>query len=75
LYGHGEIDCAGFRDACLTRGLSRITLYVGGNLVVGKAPKEEVEDKFKLMGFDRVFGNDVDLEEVEALLSADLGED
>ena len=36
LYGHGEIDCQGFRERCTERGLENIVLYVGGNLVVGK---------------------------------------
>jgi methylaspartate mutase sigma subunit len=31
-------------------------LYVGGNLVVGKQPFDDVEKRFKAMGFDRVFG-------------------
>ena len=35
LYGHGEIDCQGFRERCTERGLENIVLYVGGNLVVG----------------------------------------
>jgi methylaspartate mutase sigma subunit len=55
LYGHGDIDCQGFRDLCLEKVLDRILLYVGGNLVVGKTPFEIVEEKFKKMGFDRVF--------------------
>ncbi len=32
-----------------------ILLYVGGNIVVGKQPFEDVEKRFKNMGFDRVF--------------------
>ena len=42
LYGHGEIDCDGFRRRCVERGLDDILLYVGGNLVVGKTPREAV---------------------------------
>ena len=55
LYGHGEIDCSGFRDRCIERGLEHIILYVGGNLGVGKMERMEVERKFKAMGFDRVY--------------------
>lgn len=55
LYGHGEIDCRGLRDACRESGLEDILLYVGGNLVVGKTPFEEVEAKFLDMGYDRVY--------------------
>lgn len=56
LYGHGELDCRGLRDKCDESGLKDILLYVGGNIVVGKQPFDEVEKRFKAMGFDRVFG-------------------
>ena len=56
LYGHGELDCRGLRDKCNEAGLEGILLYVGGNIVVGKQPFDEVEKRFKDMGFDRVFG-------------------
>jgi methylaspartate mutase sigma subunit len=55
LYGHGELDCRGLREKCDEAGLQNIPLYVGGNLVVGKAPFEEVEKKFEDMGFNRVY--------------------
>ncbi|WP_455537893.1 methylaspartate mutase subunit S [Terrisporobacter sp.] len=63
LYGHGEIDCRGLRELCTEAGLRDILLYVGGNIVVGKQPFEDVEKRFKLMGFDRVFppGTDPDI--------------
>ncbi len=72
LYGHAEIDCAGFRDACIERGLDDIILYVGGNLHVGKTPFDEIEKKFMGMGFDRVFPTDVELERAEGLLKKDI---
>ena len=72
LYGHGEIDCEGLRAKCIERGLDRILLYVGGNLVVGKTPYEEVEKKFLDMGFNRVFRPQVDLAEVVKMLKADI---
>ncbi len=72
LYGHGLIDCAGLREKCIEKGLDRIVLYVGGNLVVGKTPPGEVEQKFKAMGFDRVFMPDSDLGEVVRLLENDI---
>lgn len=56
LYGHGELDCRGLREKCDEAGLKGILLYVGGNIVVGKQPFEEVEKRFKAMGFDKVFG-------------------
>lgn len=55
LYGHGELDCRGMREKCQESGLDNILLYVGGNVVVGKQPFEDVEKRFHAMGFDRVF--------------------
>jgi methylaspartate mutase sigma subunit len=56
LYGHGEIDCQGMREKCNEAGLDDILLYVGGNIVVGKQDFAEVEDRFKKLGFNRVYG-------------------
>ena len=55
LYGQGELDCRGMREKCNEAGLEGILLYVGGNIVIGKQPFEEVEKRFKAMGFDRSF--------------------
>ena len=55
LYGHGELDCRGLREKCIEAGIGGILLYVGGNLVVGKTSFEEVERRFKAMGFNRVY--------------------
>jgi methylaspartate mutase, S subunit len=74
LYGHGEMDCRGLRDKCLEAGLGNILLYVGGNIVVGKQPFEEVEGRFKAMGFDRVFGPGTSPEAAIDALREDLGE-
>jgi methylaspartate mutase sigma subunit len=75
LYGHGEIDCLGFRDRCLERGLDRIVLYIGGNLVIGKSDFKAVESKFRTMGFDRVFPSDCDLDQAVLQLKKDLNLD
>ena len=72
LYGHGELDCQGLRDKCDEAGLKGILLYVGGNIVVGKQPFEEVEQRFKAMGFDRVFGPGTPPEETIKALRQDL---
>lgn len=72
LYGHGEMDCRGFREKCVEAGLDRILLYVGGNLVVGKTDFGPVEAKFKAMGFDRVFPPGTSPEDGIAALKADL---
>ena len=72
LYGHGELDCQGMRDKCVERGLDDILLYVGGNIVVGKQPFEDVEKRFKAMGFDRVFGPGTAPETAIEALNEDL---
>ena len=53
LYGQGELDCRGMREKCA--GLKGIPLIVGGNIVIGKQKFEDVEKRFKAMGFDRAF--------------------
>ena len=55
LYGQGELDCRGMREKCVEAGLEGILLYVGGNIVIGKQPFDEVEKRFKAMGFNRAF--------------------
>ena len=55
LYGQGELDCRGMREKCDEAGLTGIPLLVGGNIVVGKQDFNEVEKRFKAMGFDRAF--------------------
>ena len=72
LYGHGELDCRGLRDKCDESGLKIFFLYVGGNIVVGKQPFDEVEKRFKAMGFDRVFGPGTAPETTVAALYEDL---
>ena len=72
LYGHGEIDCRGLRERCTEAGLRNILLYVGGNIVVGKQPFEDVERRFKNMGFNRVFPPGTDPEVTIKYLKDDL---
>ena len=73
LYGHGELDCRGLREKCNEAGLKDILLYVGGNIVVGKQPFDEVEARFKKMGFNRVFGPGTAPEDTIKYLKEDLG--
>jgi methylaspartate mutase sigma subunit len=72
LYGQGELDCRGFRDLCIEAGIDDILLYVGGNLVVGKQPWPEVEERFLQMGFDRAFPPGTRADEVIEKLDADF---
>jgi methylaspartate mutase sigma subunit len=72
LYGQGELDCRGFRELCIEAGLEDILIYVGGNLVVGKQPWEQVEERFVAMGFDRAFPPGTRTDEVIRVLAQDL---
>ncbi len=73
LYGHGEMDCRGFRDKCNEAGLTDIKLYVGGNIVVGKQNFAEVEKRFLKMGFDRAYPPGTPIEETLKEINEDLG--
>ena len=73
LYGHGEIDCRGLREKCDEAGLSGIKLYVGGNIVVGKADFSQVEKTFKNMGYDRVYPPGTSVDEAIIQFKDDLG--
>lgn len=73
LYGHGEMDCKGFKEKCIEAGLEDVLLYVGGNLVVGKQDWEPVKEKFLEMGFDRVYPPSTEPEEAIDDLKKDLG--
>jgi len=72
LYGMAEIDLAGFKDACVEAGLQDVLLYLGGYLMVGRHDWKEAENRFKALGFDRVYPPEVDLDLAIADLRADL---
>ena len=72
LYGMGEIDCQGFRDKCIESGLDNITLYVGGNLGLGKKNWSEIEEAMLQQGFNKAFPPDTMPEDVIKSLDEDL---
>lgn len=72
LYGHGEIDARGMREAVKEAGIDDILLYIGGNIVVGKQSWEEVYETFKDMGFDQVYAPGTSVEETIEDLKKDL---
>ena len=61
LYGMAELDLRGFSDRCREAGLEDIILYIGGMLGVIRHDFKEDEEKFKGMGFDRVYPPESDL--------------
>jgi len=72
LYGMAQIDCQGFRDKCIESGLDNITLYVGGNLGLGKKDWKDIEKVMLEQGFNRAFPPDTMPEDVIKLLDEDL---
>ena len=62
LNGEGEYWCSNFRERFVAMGLPDVLLYAGGNLVVGKRPREDVEALFRTFGFDRVYHQQPDLD-------------
>ena len=72
LCGHGELECRGFREACIEAGIGSIHLVAGGNLVVGKQKWEEVANRFLQMGFNRVYPPGVSPQKVIEDLKGDL---
>ncbi len=73
LYGHGEMDVKYFKEKCEEAGLGHVKLYVGGNIVVGKQDFQEVETRFKKMGFDRVYAPGTKIEMALKDLREDIG--
>lgn len=73
LYGHGEIDVRGLREALIEAGIGDILMYIGGYLVVGSQEWAEVEAKFRNLGFDRVYPPSTLPEDFIPTLKSDLG--
>jgi len=72
LYGHGELDCRGFKEKCVEAGLENVFLYVGGNIVIGKQKWKETRKLFEAMGFDRVYPPGTTPEKALSDLAKDL---
>jgi len=73
LYGMAELDLQGFKEKCMEVGLGDVLLYLGGNLAVGRHDFKDDVEKFKAMGFDRVYPPETDLDIALADLKEDLG--
>jgi methylaspartate mutase S subunit len=72
LYGMAEFDLRGFNEKRLEAGLGDLLLYIGGNLVVGRGDLKDTEEKFKKLGFDRVYPPEADLDSAIIDLKNDL---
>jgi len=72
LYGMAEIDLKGFNEKRLEAGLGDVILYIGGILGVGRHDFQDDEEKFKKLGFDRVYPPEADLDAAIEELKSDL---
>lgn len=72
LCGHGEMECRNFRENCVEAGIGDIHMVVGGNLVIGRQPWEEVEKSFLKMGFNRAYPPGVSPKQVAEELKENL---
>lgn len=72
IYGYGELDCQGMRDKCNEYGLTNILLYVGGNIGTGNEKWENIENRFKSIGFNRIYKPGTPIEETIKDLKKDL---
>ena len=71
--GHAEIVCEGLRDKCTEAGLKDILLYLGGQLTISSDISwEELSQKFKQAGFNRICPQTTLPGEVIAYLDEDL---
>ena len=67
-----EVDVRGFRENCVEAGLGDVLLYIGGISGVGRHDFKDDEEKFKGLGFDRVYPPEAGLKSAIANLWNDL---
>jgi len=72
LYGMADLDLKGFNDERIEAGLGDVLLYIGGIVGMGRHDFKEDEDKFKKLGFDRVYPPESDLDAAIEDLRNDL---
>lgn len=73
LNGEAAYWCRDLRRLFKDHGMDDMTIYVGGNIITGDHPADEVERLFRGFGIDRVFYGSVDFDEIAQLLWSDLG--
>ena len=72
LYGMADLDLKGFNEKRLEAGLGDVLLYIGGIVGMGRHDFKEDEEKFKKLGFNRVYPPEADLEAAINDLKSDL---
>lgn len=72
MYGMGYFDCEGLRDKCTESGLEDIVMYIGGFLSVEDENDAHIEQRYKSIGFDRVYFPSTNPHDVVVDLRADI---
>jgi methylaspartate mutase sigma subunit len=72
LSGFGEVYAREIRVRCREAGLGDIVVYMGGNVVNGPQPWDEVEREFTAFGIDRVYPPQTRVERLLPDLARDL---
>ncbi len=72
LYGMADLDLKGFNEERIEAGLGDVLLYIGGIVGLGRHDFKEDEEKFKKLGFDRVYPPEADLDAAIEDLRNDL---
>jgi methylaspartate mutase sigma subunit len=73
LYGMGFQDAVGMKERFIEAGKGDVLMYIGGQLEVGsEADWSETHNRFKEIGFDRVYSRSAKLEDIAADIEKDL---
>ena len=72
LYGMAELDLRDFKEKYMEAGLADVIFYIGGILGVGRHDFKEDEEKYKDLGFNRVYPPESDIDAAINDLKADL---
>jgi methylaspartate mutase sigma subunit len=72
LNGEAPYWCRHLRTLFEERGIGEVLIYLGGNVVTGDLPKEEIDKTFYGFGVDRVYQGAVDFDLLIESLKKDI---
>jgi len=72
INGEASHWCRNLREIFCERGMEDIVIYLGGNLVIGDLPEDEIEASFKDSGIDRIFHGGIDFDSMIDSLRKDI---
>jgi methylaspartate mutase sigma subunit len=70
--GLALVECQGIKEKFVEAGLSKIPLYIGGNLSMEEEASDKVEETFSNLGFNRVYHKAPNFNQFLADLKQDL---